>query len=119
MVVTLSSVKTPIATSAKAQMMGRDIMEPVTTAINATLRKTRNVARPAQKGHVYIGLRPHGKRKYFLSKHAALGEAQIQRTRLRNEGLKGFEFTLEQRTDAKMAMAVLAGNCLSSATAFH
>jgi hypothetical protein len=66
-----------------------------------------------------VGLRPHGKRKYFLSKHAALGEAQIQRTRLRNEGLKGFEFTLEQRTDAKMAMAVLAGNCLSSATAFH
>jgi hypothetical protein len=52
-----------------------------------------------------VDLRPHGKRKYFSSKDAALGEAQIQRTRLRNEGLEGFEFTLEQRTDAKMAMA--------------
>jgi hypothetical protein len=33
--------------------------------------------------------------------------------RLRNEGLEGFEFTLEQRTDVKMAMAVLAGSGLS------
>jgi len=32
---------------------------------------------------------------------------------LRSEGLEGFEFTFEQRTDAKMAMAVLAGSCLS------
>jgi integrase/recombinase XerD len=60
-----------------------------------------------------VDLRPHGKRKYFSSKDAALGEAQIQRTRLRNEGLEGFEFTLDQRTDAKMAMAVLAGSGLS------
>jgi len=60
-----------------------------------------------------VDLRPHGKRKYFSSKDAALGEAQIQRTRLRNEGLEGFEFTLEQRTDAKMAMAVMAGSGLS------
>ena len=37
----------------------------------------------------------------------------IQRTRLRNEGLEGFEFTFDQRTDAKMAMAVLAGSGLS------
>jgi hypothetical protein len=49
-------------------------------------------------------------RNYFSSKDATLGEAQIQRTRLRNEGLEGFEFTLDQRTDAKMAMAVLAGS---------
>ena len=48
-----------------------------------------------------VDLRPHGKRKYFSSRDAALGEAQIQRTRLRNEGLEGFEFTLDQRTDAK------------------
>jgi hypothetical protein len=60
-----------------------------------------------------VDLRPHGKRKYFSSKEAALGEAQIQRTLLRNEGLEGFEFALDQRTDAKMAMAVLAGSGLS------
>jgi len=60
-----------------------------------------------------VDLRPHGKRKYFSSKEAALGEAQIQRTLSRNEGLEGFEFTLDQRTDAKMAMAVLAGSGLS------
>jgi hypothetical protein len=41
-----------------------------------------------------VDLRPHGKRKYFSSKDAALGEAQIQRTRLCNEALEGFEFTL-------------------------
>jgi hypothetical protein len=60
-----------------------------------------------------VDLRPHGKRKYFSSKEAALGEAQIQRTLLRNEGLEGFEFTLDQRTDAKMATAVLAGSGFS------
>jgi hypothetical protein len=60
-----------------------------------------------------VDLRPHDKRKYFSSKDATLGEAQIQRTRLRNEGLEGFEFTLDQRTDAKMVMAVLAGSGLS------
>jgi len=60
-----------------------------------------------------VDLRPHGNRKYFSSKDAALGEAQIQRTLLRNEGLEGFEFTLDQRTDAKMAMEVLAGSGLS------
>jgi hypothetical protein len=32
---------------------------------------------------------------------------------LRNEGLEGFEFTFDRRTDAKMAMAVLAGSGLS------
>ena len=48
-----------------------------------------------------VDLRPHGKRKYFSSEDATLGEAQIQRTRLHNEGLEGFEFTLDQRTDAK------------------
>jgi hypothetical protein len=51
-----------------------------------------------------VDLRPHDKRKYFSSKDAALGEEQIQRTRLRNVGLEGFEFTLEQRNDAKMAI---------------
>src|SRR6516162_3801239 len=50
---------------------------------------------------------------YFPSKDAALGEAQIQRTRLQNEGLEGFEFTLDQRTDALAAMTVLAGSGLS------
>jgi hypothetical protein len=45
-----------------------------------------------------VDLRPHGNRMYFPSKDAALGEAQIQRTRLQNEGLVGFEFTLDQRT---------------------
>ena len=60
-----------------------------------------------------VDLRPHDKRKYFSPKDTALGEAQIQRTGLRNEGLEGFEFTFEQRTDAKMPMAVLAGSCLS------
>jgi hypothetical protein len=55
----------------------------------------------------------HGKSNYFSSKDATLGEAQIQRTRLRNEGLEGSEFTFDQRTDAKMAMAVLAGSGLS------
>jgi len=50
--------------------------------------------------------RPHGKRKDFSSKDAAIAEAQIQRIRLRKEGLEGFEFTLDHRTDAKMAVAV-------------
>jgi hypothetical protein len=50
---------------------------------------------------------------YFPSKDAALGEAQIQRTRLQNEGLEGFEFTLEERTDALAALTVLAGSGLS------
>jgi hypothetical protein len=77
------------------------------------VRKSRNGA-----GEMFweVDLRPHGKRKYFSSKDAALREAQIQRTRLCNlcnEALEGFEFTLEQRTDAKMAMAVLAASGLS------
>ena len=46
---------------------------------------------------------------YFPSKDAALGEAQVQRIRLRKEGLEGFEFTLDQRTDALAALPVLAG----------
>jgi hypothetical protein len=45
-----------------------------------------------------VDLRPYGKRKYFSSKDAAVGEAQIQRIRLRKEGLEGFEFTLDQRS---------------------
>ena len=49
----------------------------------------------------------------FSSKDAALGEAQFQRTRLRKEGLEGFEFTLDQRTDARAAIAVLNGSNLS------
>jgi hypothetical protein len=53
-----------------------------------------------------VDLRPHGKRKHFSSKDAALGEAQIQRTRLRNEGQKASSYS-------KMAMAVLAGSGLS------
>jgi len=60
-----------------------------------------------------VDLRPHDKRKYFSPKDRALEEAQIQRTRFRNEGLEGLEFTLDQRTDSKMAMAVLAGSGLS------
>jgi integrase/recombinase XerD len=60
-----------------------------------------------------VDLRPHGKRMYFPSKDAALGEAQIQRIRLRKEGLEGFEFSLDQRTDALAAMTVLAGSGLS------
>jgi hypothetical protein len=60
-----------------------------------------------------VDLRPHGDRKYFSSKDEADGEAQAQRIRLQNEGLEGFEFTLEQRLDAKIAMAVLAGSGLS------
>jgi hypothetical protein len=60
-----------------------------------------------------VDLRPHGKRMYFPSKDAALGEAQIQRARLQNEGLEGFEFTLDQRTDALAALTVLAGSGLS------
>jgi hypothetical protein len=60
-----------------------------------------------------VDLRPYGKRKYFSSKDAALGEAQIQRIRLRKEGLEGFEFTLDQRTDALAALTVLAGSGLS------
>jgi hypothetical protein len=44
-----------------------------------------------------VDLRPYGKRKYFSSKDAALGEAQIQRSRLRKEGLEGFEFTGNSR----------------------
>ena len=60
-----------------------------------------------------VDLRPHGKRKYFSSKDAALGEAQIQRIRLRNEGTEGLEFTPDQRTDARAAMTVLAGSGLS------
>jgi hypothetical protein len=60
-----------------------------------------------------VDQRRHDKRKYFSSKNAALGETQIQPTRLCNEALEGFEFTLEQRTDAKMAMAVLAASGLS------
>src|SRR5262249_12295577 len=71
------------------------------------LRQSRNSA-----GEMFweVDLRPHGKRKYFSSKDAALGEAQIQRTRLCNEALEGFQFPLEQRTDPKMAMAVLAAS---------
>ena len=60
-----------------------------------------------------VDLRPHGKRKYFSSKDAADGEAQIQRTRLRNEGIEGFEFSPDQRTDARAAMTVLSGSGLS------
>ena len=60
-----------------------------------------------------VDLRPYGKRKYFSSKDAAVGEAQIQRIRLRKEGLEGFEFTLDQRTDALAALTVLAGSGLS------
>jgi integrase len=60
-----------------------------------------------------VDLRPHGERKCFSSKDAALGEAQIQRIRLRKEGLEGFEFTLDQRTDARAAIAVLTGSNLS------
>jgi hypothetical protein len=60
-----------------------------------------------------VDLRPHGKRLYFPSKDAALGEAEIQRTRLQNEGLEGFEFTLDQRTDALAALTLLAGSSLS------
>src|SRR5262249_13869457 len=48
----------------------------------------------------------HGKRMYFPSKDAALGEAQVQRIRLRKEGLEGFEFTLDQRADTLAAMTV-------------
>jgi hypothetical protein len=50
---------------------------------------------------------------FFSSKDEALDEARIQRIRLQNEGLEGFEFTLDQRLDAKIAMAVLAGSGLS------
>ncbi|HZC58748.1 MAG TPA: hypothetical protein VE154_02060, partial [Chthoniobacterales bacterium] len=64
-----------------------------------------------------VDLRPHGKRKYFSSRDAADGEAQIQRTRLRNEGMEGFEFNLDQRTDARAAITVLAGSGLSLAQA--
>jgi integrase len=60
-----------------------------------------------------VDLRPHGKRKYFSSKDAADGEAQIQRTRLLNEGKEGLEFTPDQRVDARAAMTVLAGSGLS------
>jgi hypothetical protein len=60
-----------------------------------------------------VDLRPHGERNCFSSKDAALGEAQFQRTRLRKEGLEGFEFTLDQRTDARAAIAVLTGSNLS------
>ena len=60
-----------------------------------------------------VDLRPHGGRKFFSSKDEALDEARIQRIRLQNEGLEGFEFTLDQRLDAKIAMAVLAGSGLS------
>jgi hypothetical protein len=35
-----------------------------------------------------VDLRPQGKRKYFSPKDTALGEAQIQRTRLRKEHAK-------------------------------
>jgi integrase len=60
-----------------------------------------------------VDLRPHGKRKYFSSRDAADGDAQIQRTRLRNEGMEGFEFNPDQRTDARAAITVLAGSGLS------
>ena len=60
-----------------------------------------------------VDLRPYGSRKHFRSKDEAVGEAQIQRIRLRREGLEGFEFTLDQRTDALAAMTVLAGSGLS------
>jgi hypothetical protein len=60
-----------------------------------------------------VDLRPHGGRKFFSSKDEALDEARIQRIRLQNEGLEGFEFALGQRLDAKIAMAVLAGSGLS------
>jgi hypothetical protein len=55
-----------------------------------------------------VDLRPYayGKRKYFSSKDAAVGEAQIHRIRLRKEGLEGFEFTLDRRTDALAALTV-------------
>jgi len=60
-----------------------------------------------------VDLRPHGKRKYFSSKDAADGEAQIQRIRLRKEGIEGFEFTPDQRIDARAAITVLSGSGLS------
>ena len=60
-----------------------------------------------------VDLRPHAKRKYFSSKDAADGEAQIQRIRLRKEGIEGFEFTPDQRIDAKAAITVLSGSGLS------
>jgi integrase/recombinase XerD len=64
-----------------------------------------------------VDLRPHGKRKYFSSRDAADGEAQIQRTRLLNEGQEGLEFSPDQRADARAAMTILSGSGLSLAQA--
>jgi hypothetical protein len=47
-----------------------------------------------------VDLRPHA------SAMMQLGEAQIRRTRLRIEGLEGFEFTLDQR-DGYRALATI------------
>jgi len=42
-----------------------------------------------------------------------MAKRKIQRTRLRNEGMEGLEFTPDQRTDARAAMTVLLGSGLS------
>ena len=39
-----------------------------------------------------------------------LGEAQIQRTRFRIEGLEGFEFTLDQRDGYRALAAIDSGH---------
>ena len=60
-----------------------------------------------------IDLRPHGPRKYFATEAQAKGEAQIQRIRLMNEGAESFQFSSEQRTDARAALHILEGTGLS------
>ena len=60
-----------------------------------------------------VDLRPHGPRKYFATEAQAKGEAQIQRIRLMNEGAESFQFSAEQRTDARAALHILDGTGLS------
>ena len=75
--------------------------------------RTRKGLNGSGKPAWIVDLRPYGSRKHFRSKDEAVGEAQIQRNRLLNEGLEGVEFTLEQRTDALAAITVLDGSGLS------
>jgi len=60
-----------------------------------------------------VDLRPHGEQQVFFVQGCSSRGSANPANPFAYEGLEGFEFTLDERTDAKMAMAVLAGSDLS------
>src|SRR6266436_1833715 len=80
--------------------------------IKKTWPRIRKVDNGEARTSYSVDLRPYGPRKYFASEAEAKGEAQIQRIRLMNEGAESFQFSAEQRTDAKAALHILEGTGL-------